>query len=269
MKSPRDQHFTMSIKMKSPKKPKVELEIDSKTCKVDESAISIKVIKIDNKRLSMSIYNQIVHRDLLDYTNKENPKIKGEILGKIHRKSNNYHESKDWEFDILWITPEGHLAVWPLHHVFEMKGLIEPWDLPNRLNILNQGNHFNKSRIEHAKKEFKIEIPLFSEWKGYSLIPERPKSRQLEYNQRDLSCGVTNDSRLELIKMIKRDMEYVVEYDAALTAWSNITHPLYDEYIELLTPIVIEINRLIDKRNLVYQNLIKQITEKHQLFIGS
>ncbi len=263
----------MVIEMGFPKKSKIKTEviIEKEKCNISDSLLSINVLKIDNKRLSLSIYNQIVSRDPLDHTDPENPKILGPIVGKIHRKINTYHhhETRDVEFDILWITPTGHLATWPLSIIFETKGSMENIEIPNRINILKQNDRYTQSQISKFEKEFNVIYPRFSEWEGFPSIPEKPENPELEFNNRNLNCGITNDSRLELIEILKRDMVKVTQYNQTLKEWSDITHPLYDEYIKLLTPIVIKINNLIDKRNLVYQNLIKQLTETQQIFVGS
>jgi len=271
--------MTNKPKSKSKQKPVLKVEpIDSSEMTIELEPISIEVIKIGGKKLPLSVYRQFPVIDVIDHTDKLKPRIVGKILGRIASKvrngvHNSYHHQPNDSlvYDVLWVTPENTLAVWPMTHItHDGLYIMQLIPLPDRTNIFNKHSTY-RCNINKALEVFKdIKLKQITSWEKYGDIPPEPDRILLEFGKNlNLHCGLNNESRLELTQQLKRDMESSITNQAVMEEWSKTAHHVYDEYIHMAIPIVEELNRRISKRNKVYQYLIKQLNQGHQLFVGS
>lgn len=258
--------------MSKVKQPKTKKEIQAEELTLELEPIQISVIKIGNKRMPISVYRQLPIINCIDHTDVLNPKIKGKIVGRIATKARvgtsgiSYHSIKEQlVYDVLWITPENTLALWPMSYITN-DGLyiMELIPMPDRTNIFNQHSTY-RCNLSNALQVFKdIKLNPITSWKKYENIPAKPKQKILEFGRNiNIHCGLNNDSRLELIKQLERDMIASNDNDEVMEKWAEETHHIYDEYIQKAIPIVEELNKRIRSRNKIYQGLIAKLNASH------
>jgi|GEM_PF-6250379 len=247
---------------------------------IENEQLSIHVIKIGNKRLPLSIYRQLPIISVINNSDPMNPKLNGKVVGRIsskarHPNNRGYYNNRKEEFnhiDVLWITENKLLAIWPLSLVQDdALYILEKIPLPDRVNIFSKYSDYT-CNLNKALSIFRdIKVTPITEWKKFDQIPPKPENCKLEYGMHLAGhrCGLNNDMRVEIIEQLNRDIKIVQEYENELEEWAKKVHPFYDEYINKITPKIKELNKRIDKRNSVYQTMIKQLNGGHQLFVGS
>ena len=271
----------MSPQSKSKKQPKPVSKfepIDESELSIALEPISIQVVKIGGKKLPLSVYRQFPVEDIIDHSDKLKPIIRGKIVGRIATKVRNAHQHHYHDgtidalvYDVLWITPVNTLAVWPMTHItHDGLYIMQEIPLPDRTNIFNKHSEYRCNVAKAVQVFLDIKLKPITSWAKYGELPEAPSQERLEFgNNINMHCGLNNESRLELQEQLKRDMIASNENQRLLEIWAETAHHVYDEYITDAIPKVEELNRRIAKRNKVYQYIIKQLNQGHQLFVGS
>ena len=267
------------------KKQPVEIPVDDMTISKDE--LNLTVLKIKNKRLSVSLYRQLPIIHIIEYVkNKDNtligyydpdtskPILQGKIVGKVAstvRHSGNYRygpgRDQDVQFDILWIAKNGTLAICPISWIVDDLHKVDLVEMPNHINIFN--NHY-LCTLKISCKVLNVDYGKLNieEWDKFHEIPQRPQRPKFIVDSHS-HCGYTNDKRLVMIESLKTDIDLSNKYNKDMEEWASITHPIYDAFMDQITPLVVEINNITKKRNKVYQDIIEEFNSYQQIFVGS